>query len=303
METANDALSPLPRATTLEQTPAPTDQGAPRSEGVIPGIAGDTREATPRGKPDLPEGATRLTRSAEDQRVAALERELSELKARLPDADAIADKVRRHPSFQQSMRAITANQVREQLEREIETRTAVIDQMEADGELPSDVAEKRRRSVTRQVRQEYAQRPPPADVLGQEELARAARDRYVAQECAKDGVDPQDPRLDLSSPERFDRSLARILRDQAAKTGQAAAEATGKRDASARDKSADQDQTTSSGGGGQRSASGERTIRSAREDLDLLGGGGGSRASDLPDDPDALWNMSKKHVPSLRGRG
>ncbi len=114
--------------------------------------AGTTPAATPDAKP---------TAGAEET-IAALRKELDDLRAKMPDADTIAEKVRKHPSFQQSQRALIANQVRLQMQEETEKRTAAIDELEADGVIDPQEANKRRRAIKGKVEQEFAGRQPPA---------------------------------------------------------------------------------------------------------------------------------------------
>lgn len=94
------------------------------------------------------------------------------------------------------------------------------------------------------------------DNLTIQEQARQARDQHVAAQCAEFGVDPSDQRLDLSSPEKFALSLAKVVKADAAK-----AAPVGKKE-----------EPPAKNGEGS-------AARRARQDLDVLGGGGSAKTS------------------------
>lgn len=110
----------------------------------------------------------------------ALQNRLTELEERLkgvPSADALIESVIKHPSLKQSQRDMIAFQLKQQQEAEIERRTALLDEMVQAGELDAAVADKRRRAITHQVKQEYAQKLSRA----QQEPAASPRPARVAE--------------------------------------------------------------------------------------------------------------------------
>ncbi len=167
-------------------------------------------------------GASIESEVAQGGELDALRQELAELKGRLasvPTPEAIAEQVVQHPRLKQSQRDMIGYQIQQYMQSEIERRNAVIDQMEEAGEIAPDVADRRRRATTRQVRDELVQNPPDfvrhTFAEEQVEAIRTQRDLLIAQACAEAGVDVDDPRLDKRDPDRFRTSLLRAVREGA----------------------------------------------------------------------------------------
>ncbi len=118
-----------------------------------------------------------------------------------------------------------------------------------------------------------------------QQQARAQVQQLIAEECRAEGIEPTDPRLDLSDPSAFQRSLRRIVKEELLKKSGTPAQ--------------NPNPAVLNRAG---NVPPDRTARSAREDLDILGGGGGGKVTELTDDPEELWNEAKKTVPSLRRR-
>jgi hypothetical protein len=229
-----------------------------------------------------PEGTPRAAGELDESRVT----EIAERKAR-EIAERIADQKARAAEEQAFRRAQSKfdkdlNSLKDRFTRR---ERELLDSLPQAGLDPDKVkAIQARRSQDDEL-EALRERAAAAEGLEAVRLAQQYRDRFVAVACAEAGINPADPRLDLSDPDKFTKSLARALRGNAAKPG-----AEGERPANG---AAPQPAT--------RPAAPERPLRSAREDLDLLGGGGGA-AADLPDDPDELWRAAQKTIPSLKRR-
>lgn len=91
------------------------------------------------------------------------------------------------------------------------------------------------------------ERAAQADAYDAQFMAIRVRNEYMARRCRDMGVDPNDPRLDASEPEKFEASLLKAAREDARKRGT----------------------------GDEQAASRGSSQRSARLDLDVLSGGGG----------------------------
>lgn len=226
---------------------------------------------TPAVVSDAPKGLD----DASLKRIEAAERKAEETERRL----------RQLQSSKDAEIAQTRKETREQLKRE---RSAFASLLEGAGvskeQLNAFQAQRSHEDETEDLRQ---QNQLYQGQLAQQQ-AEQARQQYVATQCAEFGVDPTDRRLNLDSPEAFALSLAKIVRQDAAKPGAQPAPSTTAAAPAAPLTPA---------------APNPAPVKSAKDDLDMLGGGGSGGLNDqLPDDPDELWQTAKKSVPSLRGR-
>lgn len=212
---------------------------------------------------------------ASQKRIEAAERKTEETERRLRQLQSAKD----------AEIAQTRKETRAQMQRE---RAALAQLLESAGvskeQLTAFQAQRSHEDEADDLRQ---QNQMYQGQLAQQQ-AEQVRQQYVATQCAEFGIDPNDRRLNLDTPEAFALSLANIVRQDAAKAGKQPAPAPTAADPAAPLTPAPPTPAPA---------------KAAKNDLDMLGGGGSGGSNDqLPDDPDELWDTAKKSVPSLRGR-
>ena len=151
--------------------------------------------------------------------------------------------------------ALVRRETKERLARE---RAATVALLKSTGVDPAQLDAFERQRLLEDETEDLRYKAAAYDSLAMQEQARQARARYVTAQCAQLGIDPNDRRLDLSSPEAFALSASRIVKHNA----------RGETNDEASDASEEEEDVASMRNGRDRGG------RNARQDLDVLGGGG-----------------------------
>ncbi len=199
--------------------------------------------------------------------IRQLRESLDQVRAELADAREQARTASLDARRAQSTADAHADRLRKQLAERQQRLYESLPQLGLDADQVRNLREEERRaSELEELRDQVARQN--AERLTRD--ADSATQREIRDACEEAGIDPRDKRLDLSGPVAFYRSLNRIVREEA---GKAKDEGKGKT----------KPETDASAEGEQdKGGKGKKTARNAREDLDVLGGGGGA-AGENPD--------------------
>ena len=245
---------------------------------------------------------------AAEERGRAAERRAAQAEAYARKSDEYARKIDEYARTVQASKDRENAQVRKETkERLASERAATVALLKSTGVDPAQLdqftAQRSQDDETDELRYKAA----AYDNLAVQEQIKQQRDQYVRSRAELFGVDPSDPRLDVSSPDAFDRSLAAVV-----KAGATAAQGKGQK---AKGKNATDDggplretedgrrsteeEPSGAEGEGEEEVAGananDRNTRVARQDLDVLGGGGAA-ANDSE-------REFQKQLKELRGTG
>lgn len=144
--------------------------------------------------------------------------DLSAYDQKIADAQARAERLEKQLRELQSAKdreiAETRKQTKERLARERENLAKLL---EANGVDANNLRAYQDGAKHEDELEELREKAARADALEQQRKADEYKAQYVKQACEDAGIDPTDARLDQSSPEAFERSLRKALKEDLAK--------------------------------------------------------------------------------------
>ncbi len=237
---------------------------------------------TSSGTPGAPE-SSEAQPPALDAEVRTMRETLGQLQTELKDTREQAKKAWNESRAAHAAADAHADRLRKQfMERERHLFDA-LPQFGLDAKDVQTLTEQHAREVELD---ELRERVATSDAQTQKERAMAQKELTIRQACEQAGVDPTDQRLDLANPASFYQSLARVVKEDALGSSSAGEPSDG------------EGQDSTDRGKGRH----ESRARSARDDLDVLGGGGAGVIKELPEDTDELWKLAKRQIKSLKGK-